>query len=69
MPKIIRGKDFHRNVGKSILMPHPTNQSIMPVKLKIIMAHKQRVTLKNEETGESLTTTYSTDKNKYLVVE
>jgi len=69
MPEIIRGKDFYKNVGKSILMPHPTNQSIMPVKLKIVMAYKQRVTLKNEETGESQTGSYSSDKNKYLVVE
>ena len=51
MSKIIRGKDFRKNVGKSILMPHPTNQSIMPVKLKILMVYKDRVTLKNEETG------------------
>lgn len=69
MSKIIRGKDFRKNVGKNILMPHPTNQSIMPIKVKILMAHKERVTLLNEETGESQTASYSADKNKYLIIE
>ncbi len=65
----IYGKDFWRHVGKTILMPHPTNPNILPVRLKIIAAKKKRVTMTMESTGDTMTTTYSKDKNKYKVVE
>lgn len=69
MPKYIYGKDFHKNVGKTILMPHPTNPSILPVELKIIEVKNKQVTLQMAGTEVKRTDNYSKDKNKYLVIE
>lgn len=69
MPKYILGKDFHKNVGKTILMPHPTNTSIPPVELKIIEVKNKQVTLQMVGTEIKNTDNYSKDKNKYLVIE
>lgn len=69
MPKYIYGKDFHKNVGKTILMPHPTNPSILPVELKIISVKNKQVTMKEVRTNTEMTANYSDDKNKYLVIE
>lgn len=65
----IYGKDFWRHVGKSILMPHPTNPNVMPIKLKIASVHHKKVLLRDEETGNERADNYSKDKNKYKVVE
>lgn len=62
-------KDFHRHIGKYILMPHPTNPLVMPKKLKIVGMEKKRVVLKDEETGAILIENYSTDKTKYKIIE
>jgi len=68
MPKYILGKDFHKNVGKVILMPHPTN-AVPPVKLEIVAVKNKQVTLRMNENGLEKTDNYSKDKNKYLVIE
>lgn len=72
MPKYILGKDFHKHVGKKILMPHPTNPSVMPVELTILKVVDKRVTLGvmiDEERAITQTNNYSKDKNKYLIIE
>lgn len=69
MPKYILGKDFHKHVGKTILMPHPTDPNILPVELKIIEAKNKQVTLEIPGAGIRKTDNYSKDKNKYLIVE
>ena len=69
MPKYILGKDFHKNVGKTILMPHPTNASIQPVELKIVEVKSKQVTLQMVGTEIKKSDNYSKDKNKYLVVD
>lgn len=66
MPKYIMGKDFHLHVGKAILMPHPTDPNVLPVKLKIVKAENKQVTL--DMNGIQKTDNYSKDKNKYLVI-
>lgn len=69
MAKYIMGKDFHNHVGKTILMPHPTNPSVMPVEIKIVEAKKKQVTLQMVGTDIKKTDNYSKDKNKYLIVD
>ena len=69
MSKAIMGKDFHKHIGKTILMPHPTNQSIMPVELKILMVVDKKVMLQLVGTEITRLDNYSKDKNKYLIVE
>lgn len=69
MPKYIYGKDFHKNVGKKILMPHPTDMKVLPVALQIIEAKNKQVTLELFGTNIRQTSNYSRDKNKYLVIE
>lgn len=69
MPKYILGKDFHKNVGKKILMPHPTDPKIEPVELKIVRVENKRVTLELVGFGIQKEDNYSKDKNKYLVIE
>lgn len=69
MPKYIYGKDFHKNIGKTILMPHPTDTSIEPVELKIVAVKNKQVTLRMVENGIEKTDNYSKDKNKYLIVD
>lgn len=68
-PKYIYGKDFHKNVGKTILMPHPTNAAILPVELKIVSVKNKQVTLQMVGTDIQQTNNYSDDKNKYLIIE
>lgn len=68
MPKYIYGKDFHKNIGKTILMPHPLNAE-SPIKLKIIEVKNKQVTLQMVGTEVKKTDNYSKDKNKYLIVE
>lgn len=71
MPKYIMGKDFHKHVGKKILMPHPTNPAIMPMKLLIKEVKNKQVTLAMQPPDGNLerTDNYSKDKNKYLIIE
>lgn len=69
MPKYIMGKDFHKHVGKKILMPHPTNPAMLPAELKIVSVKNKQVTLQLVGTDIQQTTNYSDDKNKYLIVE
>lgn len=69
MPKYILGKDFHKHVGKTILMPHSTNTSIPPVELKIMAVRNKQVTLQMVGTEITKSDNYSKDKNKYLIVE
>lgn len=69
MPKYILGKDFHKNVGKTILMPHPVDIRALPIELRIVEVKNKQVTLEWEEMGIRKTDNYSKDKNKYLVIE
>lgn len=70
MPKYIMGKDFHKNVGAIILMPHPTNPYQMPVEVLIESVDKKQVILKKVDDEEMrLKSNYSDDKNKYLVIK
>lgn len=72
MPKYILGKDFHKNLGKVILMPHPTDPTIEPVELLIKSVNNKQVTLSVfRKSGWPIeqTANYSKDKNKYLVIE
>lgn len=68
-PKYIMGKDFHKHVGKKILMPHPSRPEVFPVELLIEKVDNKRVTLKSVEMGTTQTDNFSHDKNKYLVIE
>lgn len=70
-PKYIMGKDFHKHVGKKILMPHPTDPSVMPLELLISKAENKQVTLVLTLPNGSTVTkagNYSKDKNKYLII-
>lgn len=72
MPKYIYGKDFHKNIGKTILMPHPTDLTVMPLELLISKVENKQVTLMlTLPNGGTVTQTsnYSKDKTKYLVIE
>lgn len=68
MTRTIMGKDFHKYVGATILMPHPTNPSVMPVELKIVSVENKQVALQLVGTDIIRKDNYSKDKNKYLVV-
>lgn len=71
-PKYIYGKDFHKNIGKTILMPHPTDPTVMPLELLISKVENKQITLALKlPNGGTVTKTdnYSKDKNKYLVIE
>ena len=65
------GKDFHKHVGKKILMPHPTDPNVLPVELLIKEVKNKQVTLAmippdgNLERADN----YARDKNKYLLME
>lgn len=72
MPKYILGKDLHKHEGKWILMPHPTDPTIMPMELKILKVENKKVTLGMVRPHGRViykTDNYSKDKNKYLVIE
>jgi hypothetical protein len=69
MPKYIMGKDFHKHVGKKILMPHPTDPNVMPIELKIVKADNKQVTLEMVGMDCRKTDNYSKDKNKYLLID
>lgn len=69
MPQYIKGEDFHKNVGKTVLIPHPTMPlRILPVKVLIKGVDKKKVVLQEVGTDKTQTVNYSKDKNKYVVV-
>lgn len=65
----IMAKDFWRHVGKSIMIPHPNNPTIMPVKVKIAGIENKKIILVNEETGDKMIENFSKDKTKYKVLD
>lgn len=69
MGNTIMGKDFHKHVGKTILMPHPTDPTIEPVELKIVEVKNKQVTLQMVGTNITKADNYSKDKTKYLIID
>jgi len=69
MNKTIMGKDLHKHVGKTLLMPHPTDPTIMPIELKIVEVKNKQVVLQMVGTDIIKSDNYSKDKTKYLIVE
>jgi uncharacterized protein (DUF302 family) len=65
----IMAKDFKRHIGKSILMPHPSNPLIMPCKVLIVGTDKKKTILKREDNGLAMAANYSKDKTKYKILE
>jgi len=65
----IMAKDFHRHVGKTIMMPHPTMpMQILPVKILIKGVDGKKVILEQVGTGRQMAANYSKDKTKYKVI-
>ncbi len=68
-PKYIMGKDFHKHVGETILVPHPTRPlTILPIKILIKGVENKKVILQQVGTDKIQTLSHSKDKNKYVVV-
>lgn len=69
MPQYIKGEDFHKHVGKTVLIPHPTRPlQVLPVMVLIKGVDKKKVILQQVGTDKTNTVNYSKDKNKYVVV-
>lgn len=65
----IMAKDFHKHVGKTILMPHPTMPlQILPVKLLIKGVENKKVILEQVGTNKRMIENFSKDKTKYKVI-
>lgn len=69
MSKSITGKDFRKNIGKHILIPHPHNPFLAPKKLRIEKSDKKRIRLVEVDGRISYEGTFSNDKNKYLLLD
>lgn len=66
----IMAKDFHKHIGKTILIPHPTMPlQILPVKVLIKGIENKKIVLEQVGSNKIMVRKFTTDKTKYKVVD